>query len=35
MLLSIPMIIAGTIIMVVAWRRRPVMQVAPPVQGMS
>ena len=35
MLLSIPMIIAGTIIMVVAWRRRTVMQVAPPVQGMS
>jgi len=35
MLLSIPMIIAGTIIIVVAWRRGSVMQVAPPVQGMS
>jgi phosphatidylglycerol---prolipoprotein diacylglyceryl transferase len=35
MLLSIPMIIAGTIIIVVAWRRRNVMQVVPPVQGMS
>jgi prolipoprotein diacylglyceryltransferase len=35
MLLSIPMIIAGIIIIVVAWRRKTVMRVAPPVQGMS
>jgi prolipoprotein diacylglyceryltransferase len=35
MLLSVPMIIAGAIIFVVAWRRKAVKQVAPPVQGMS
>ena len=35
MLLSLPMIIAGTIIIIVAWRRNTAKQVAPPVQGMS
>ena len=35
MLLSVPMIIAGTIIVMVAWRRNTAKQVAPPVQGMS
>jgi phosphatidylglycerol:prolipoprotein diacylglycerol transferase len=35
MLLSVPMIIAGAIIIVVAWRRKAVEPVAPPVQGIS
>ena len=35
MLLSVPMIIAGAIILVVAWRRKTVKQVAPPLQGTS
>ena len=35
MLLSVPMIIAGVIIFVVAWRRKTVRQIAPPVQGIS
>jgi len=35
MLLSLPMIIAGAIIFVVAWRRKAVKPIAPPVQRMS
>ncbi len=35
MLLSVPMIIAGAIIIMVAWRRKSGRQVTPPVQGMS
>jgi phosphatidylglycerol:prolipoprotein diacylglycerol transferase len=35
MLLSLPMIIAGAIIIVAAWRRKPAQQITPPVQGMS
>jgi phosphatidylglycerol:prolipoprotein diacylglycerol transferase len=35
MLLSVPMIIVGAIIIVVAWRRKAVEPVAPPVQGIS
>ena len=35
MLLSVPMIIAGAIIIAVAWRRKAVEPVAPPVQGIS
>ena len=35
MLLSLPMIIAGAIIIVVAWRRKAPTQLAPPLQGMS
>src|ERR1700688_1727741 len=35
MLLSVPMIIAGAIIFMVAWRRGTARQVAPPLQGMS
>jgi phosphatidylglycerol:prolipoprotein diacylglycerol transferase len=35
MLLSLPMIIAGAIIIVAAWRRKPTQQITPPVQGMS
>jgi phosphatidylglycerol:prolipoprotein diacylglycerol transferase len=33
MLLSVPMIIAGAIIIVVAWRRRMPKQVPNPIQG--
>jgi phosphatidylglycerol:prolipoprotein diacylglycerol transferase len=35
MLLSVPMIIAGAILMVMAWRREMPKQAQPPVQGMS
>jgi phosphatidylglycerol---prolipoprotein diacylglyceryl transferase len=35
MLLSLPMIIAGAIIIVVAWRRKTANQMTPPLQGMS
>ena len=35
MLLSLPMIVAGAIIIVVAWRRKTTRHAAPPVQGMS
>ena len=35
MLLSVPMIIVGAIIIVVAWRRKTVTQIAPPIQGIS
>jgi len=35
MLLSLPMIIVGAIIIVVAWRRKAATQLAPPLQGMS
>jgi phosphatidylglycerol:prolipoprotein diacylglycerol transferase len=33
MLLSVPMIIAGAIIIVVAWRRKMPKQVPNPIQG--
>jgi phosphatidylglycerol---prolipoprotein diacylglyceryl transferase len=35
MLLSLPMIVAGAILIVVAWRRKAAEQMAPHVQGMS
>jgi phosphatidylglycerol---prolipoprotein diacylglyceryl transferase len=35
MLLSLPMIIAGAIIIVAAWRRKSANQMTPPLQGMS
>jgi phosphatidylglycerol---prolipoprotein diacylglyceryl transferase len=35
MLLSLPMIVAGAIIIVAAWRRKTVKPMAPPVEGMS
>jgi phosphatidylglycerol:prolipoprotein diacylglycerol transferase len=35
MLLSLPMIIAGAIIIVAAWRRKTANQMTPPLQGMS
>jgi phosphatidylglycerol---prolipoprotein diacylglyceryl transferase len=35
MLLSLPMIVAGAIIIVVAWRRKSARHAAPPVQGIS
>ncbi|MGC1559368.1 MAG: prolipoprotein diacylglyceryl transferase [Bradyrhizobium sp.] len=35
MLLSLPMIIAGAIIIVAAWRRKTANQMMPPLQGMS
>ena len=33
MLLSVPMIVAGAIIIVLAWRRKPLSRISTPVQG--